>query len=151
MSLEEDLRTRLTAALKAKDLKTANVIRMLTTKVMERRTAADFKGQVDDAMIKDVIAAYKKSLEKARVEYVNAGDKGKDQVAELDFEIAYCQGFLPAQLDGAAVDAAVKAAIAELGATDAKAVGRVVGAVMKKHKGEVDAGVVKAAAEKLLS
>src|SRR5687768_4686726 len=151
MPLEADLRTRLTAALKARDLRTANVIRMLSTKITERRTAADFKGEVDDALVRDVIASYKKSLEKARTEFVGAGDKGAAHIEELDFEIGFCQGFLPAQLGRDAVEAAVRAAIAGLGATDPKMSGRVVGAVMKKHKGEVDAGVVKEIAEAILA
>jgi uncharacterized protein YqeY len=150
MSLEEELRNRLTAALKAKDLRTANVIRMLSTKVTERRTSADFKGTVDDTLVRDVIAAYKKSLEKARVEYVNVGERGAAQVAELDFEIGFCQGFLPAQMDREQATVAVRAAIAETGATDAKMTGRVVGAVMKKHKGELDAALAKEIAESLL-
>ena len=150
MSLEEDLRARLTQSIKNRDLRTANVIRMINTRITERRTAADFKGQLDDAQIRDLIAAYKKSLEKARVEFANAGEKGVAHVAELDFEIAFCQGFLPAQLDRATVTEAVRAAIAELGATDKKSVGRVTGAVMKKHRGEVDAAVVKEIAESLL-
>jgi uncharacterized protein YqeY len=151
MSLEEDLRTRLTAALKARDLRTADVIRMVNTKIMERRTAAGFKGQVDDALVTEVIAAYKKSLEKARGEFAAAGAKGLEHIAALDFEIGFLQGFLPAQLDRAAVTAAVRAAIAELGATDVKAAGRIVGAVMKKHKGEVDSALVKEVAEGLLA
>ena len=48
--LEAQLREQLTAALKAKDLKTANLIRMINTKIMERRTAKDFSGTVDDAL-----------------------------------------------------------------------------------------------------
>lgn len=150
MSLEEDLRARLTSAIKAKDLKTANVVRMLNTKIMERRTAADFKGTVDDAMIRDVIAAYKKSLDKARAEFVAVGEKGQGHVADLDFEIAFCQAFLPRQMDREQATTAVRAAIAETGATDLKMAGRVVGAVMKKHKGEVDAGLAKEIAEQLL-
>jgi uncharacterized protein YqeY len=151
MSLEATLRSRLTEALKARDLRTANVIRMINTRITERRTAADFTGQVDDALVRDVVAAYKKSLEKARTEFVAAGEKGKEHVAELEFEIAFCQGFLPAQLGRDAVAVAVQAAIAELGARDPKMVGRVVGAVMKKHKGEVDAALVKEVAESLLA
>ena len=42
-----------------------------------------------------------------------------------------------------AVRTAVTEAIAELGATDPKMAGRVVGAVMKKHKGVVEASLVK--------
>jgi len=73
------LREQLTAAIKAKDLPTANLIRMINTKIMERRTAKGFSGTVDDALILDVIATYKKSMEKARAEYFAAGDRGKDQ------------------------------------------------------------------------
>jgi hypothetical protein len=151
MSLEEDLRSRLTAAIKARDLRTANVIRMLNTKVTERRTAADFKGEVDDALVREVIGAYKKSLEKAKGEYANAGARGAEAIAELDWEIGFCAGFLPAQMGRDAVVAAARAAIAETGAADPKMAGRVVGAVMKKHKGEVDAGLVKQVVEELLA
>jgi uncharacterized protein YqeY len=132
MPLEQDLRAVLTAAMKAKDQRTANVVRMINTKVMERRTAAGFKGQVDDELIRDVIAAYKKSLEKAREEYAAAGERGAPHIAELDFEIGFCQQYLPEQMGRD-----------ELGATDPKMAGRVVGAVMKKHKGRVDAALVK--------
>src|ERR1700759_1025888 len=93
--LEAQLREQLTAALKAKDLPTANLIRMINTKIMERRTAKGFTGTVDDALILDVIATYKKTMEKARGEYVAAGDRGKEQVAEIDLELAWCSKFLP--------------------------------------------------------
>src|SRR4029079_18128848 len=85
-TLEAQLREQLTAALKAKDLKTANLIRMINTKIMERRTAKGFSGTVDDALVLDVISTYKKSMEKARGEYAAAGERGKDQLAETDFE-----------------------------------------------------------------
>jgi len=150
MSIEADLRARLTAAMKAKDLKTANVIRMINTKIMERRTAKGFKGEVDDALHVDVIAAYKKSLEKAREQYVAAGDRGAEQVADLDFEIALTSEFLPEQMGEGEVRDLVKTAIAESGVTDPKMAGRVVGAVMKANRGRVDAGLVKRIAEEEL-
>jgi len=143
MSIEEDLRTQLTAAIRARDLRTANVIRMINTKVMERRTAAGFTGKVDDALHIDVISAYKKAMEKSRAQYEAAGERGREHIEQIDFEVAFCARFLPRALGADEVRAAVLAAIAETGASDAKAVGKVVGAVMKKHKGEVDAATVK--------
>src|SRR5688572_12208851 len=100
-NLEGQLREQLTAAMKARDSKTANLIRMINTKIMERRTAKDFKGTVDDALVLDVISTYKKSMEKARGEYENAGDRGKEQIAEIDFEVEWCKKFLPTQLSEA--------------------------------------------------
>ena len=149
-TLEEDLRARLTAAMKAKDQRTLNVVRMLNTKVMERRTAPGFKGTVDDELVRDVIAAYKKSLEKAREEFAAAGERGASAIAELDWEIAFCAQFLPAQMGAEAIADAVQTAIAEVG-SDPKMAGRIVGAVMKKHKGQVDAALVKAAVDAALA
>jgi hypothetical protein len=143
MSIEQDLRAKLTAAMKAKDLRTANLIRMINTKVMERRTAKGFQGQVDDALHLDVIAAYRKSMAKAQAEYAGLGERGQKEAEELQFELDFCDTYLPQGMSEGEVREAVRAAIAELGAEDAKMVGRVVGAVMKQHKGRVDADQVK--------
>lgn len=147
MSLEEDLRSQLTLAMKAKDLRTANVLRMISTKVMERRTAKGFSGKVDDALILDVIGAYKKSLAKAKEEFEAAGEKGKEQATELAWEIAFLGRFLPKGLSEDEIRAAVSQAILILGAKDVKAAGRVMGEVMKQHKGKVDSADVKRIAE----
>jgi hypothetical protein len=150
MSIEQDLRARLTAALKAKDLKTANVIRMVNTKVMEKRTAKGFSGEVDDALFLDVIAAYKKSLDKAKDQFAAAGERGAEQLAELEFETEFLAQFLPEMLGEDQVREIVKKAIADLGASGPKMIGRVMGAVMKEHKGVVEAPLVKKiAAEEL--
>lgn len=141
MSIEATLREKLTSAIKARDLRCANTIRMINTKVMERRTAKGFKGEVDDALFVDVIAAYKKTMEKARKEYEGLGDKGAEQIADLDFEIEFCQQFLPQPLGEDEVRAAVAAAVAEVG-SDPKMKGRIVGAVMKAHKGRVEPAMV---------
>ena len=95
MSIEEELRKQLTAAIRTKDLRTANVIRMVNTKVMERRTAAGFSGQVDDALHIDVISAYKKTLEKARPQYEAAGERGREHIDQIDFEVRFLDQFLP--------------------------------------------------------
>ena len=143
MSIEQELRARLTASMKAKDLRTANVIRMISTKVMERRTAKGFTGEVDDALYLEVIAAYKKSLDKARVQFEAGGDRGKESADELAWEAEYCAQFLPKGLAEEEIRDAVKTAIAEVGATNPKMAGRIMGMVMKQHKGLVEAADVK--------
>jgi uncharacterized protein YqeY len=150
-NLEAQLREQLTAAIKAKDLKTANLIRMINTKIMERRTAKGFTGTVDDALILDVIATYKKSMEKARTEYAGAGDRGKEQLAEIDFEVGWCSKFLPQGLSEAELRDAVLKAIAELPGKDPKMAGRVIGAVKKQFGDRVDAQLAKKIAEEELA
>jgi uncharacterized protein YqeY len=150
MALEEELTGRLTKAIKDKDGRTADVVRMLKTRIQERRTAKGFSGQVDDALVLDVIAAYRKQLQKAIAEYDKVGERGAALAAQLRFEQAFCEGYLPKGMDEAAVRALVKERIAALGIADAKQVGRLVGDIMKTHKGQVEAGDVKRIAEELL-
>jgi uncharacterized protein len=150
-TIEAQLREQLTAALKAKDLKTANLIRMINTKIMERRTAKDFTGEINDTIVLDVIATYKKQMEKARVEFVNVGERGKDSIAELDFELEWLAKWLPKGLTEAELRAAVEKAVAALPAKDPKMAGKVIGTLKKEFGDRVDAQLAKKLAEELLS
>src|SRR5262249_20950590 len=86
MTLEQQLNDTLKQAMKDKDQETADVVRMLKTKIMERRTAKGFAGEVDDALVLDTIGAYRKQLQKAVVEFEKAGDRGAQQAARLRAE-----------------------------------------------------------------
>jgi uncharacterized protein len=150
MAIEQQLTDTLTQAIRGKDTRTADVVRMLKTRLQERRTAKGFSGQVDDALVLDVIGAYRKQLQKALAEYEKLGERGAAQAAQLRFEIEFCERFLPKGLDAAALRTLVKERAQALGLTDAKQIGRLVGDVMKTHKGQVDAADVKKIAEELL-
>lgn len=150
MPLEQQLNDLLKQAMKDKDQRTANVVRMIKTKIMERRTAKGFSGQVDDALIVDVIGAYRKQLQKALEEFEKAGAKGQEQATELQFEIQFCERFLPKGLDAAALRTLVKERLTALGITDMKQSGKLIGDIMKTHKGQVEANDIKRVAEELL-
>ncbi len=150
MGLEQQLNDRLTQAIKERDARTADCVRMLKSRLQERRTAKGFSGVVDDALVLDVIGAYRKQLQKALPEYEKAGERGAAPAAQLRFEIEFCERWLPKGLDEAALRALVQERLAALGVTDGKQVGRLVGDVMKTHKGRVEAAEVKRVAEELL-
>ncbi len=150
MGLEQQLNDALKQAMKDRDARTADVLRMIKSKVQERRTAKGFSGEVDDALVLDVIGAYRKQLQKAVVEFEKVGERGAAQVAQLGFEIAFCDRYLPKNLDEAAVRALVKERLAALGIADPKQTGRLIGDIMKTHKGTVEAADVKRIAEELL-
>ena len=78
------------------------------------------------------------------------GERGAEQAAQLRFEQELCEGYLPKGLDEAAVRVLVKERLAALGIADVKQVGRLVGDIVKTHKGQVEAGDVKRVAEELL-
>ena len=151
MTLEETLNGALTQAIKGHDARTAAVVRMIKTKLMERRTAKGFSGTVDDVLVLDVIGAYRRQLQKALVEFEKVGARGAAQADELRFEIAFCEGHLPRGLDEDALRALVQDRLRALGITDPKQAGRLVGDVMKTHKGQVEAADIKRIAEELLA
>lgn len=151
MGLEQQLNDTLTRAIKEKDQRTADVVRMLKSRLQERRTAKGFAGTVDDALVREVIGAYRKQLQKALVEFEKVGERGAAQAAQLRFDITFCEQHLPKGLDEAALRTLVHDRLAALGITDAKQAGRLVGDVMKTHKGQVDAADVKRIAEELLT
>ena len=150
MALPAQLDDTLKHAIKDKDTRTANVVRMLKTRITERTTSKGFSGEVDDALVVDVIGAYRKQLQKALAEYERLGERGAAQAAELRFEIEFCERFLPKGMDEATLRALVAERVQALGIRDPKQAGRLVGDIMKTHKGQVDAGDVKRVAEELL-
>jgi uncharacterized protein len=150
MALEQQLTETLTKAIKEKDGPTAGVVRMIKSKIGERRTAKGFSGTVDDALVLDVIGAYRKQLQKALVEFEKVGERGAAHAAQLRFELEFCERFLPKGMDEAAVRALVRERLESLKIADVKQVGRLVGDVMKTHKGQVDAAEVKRVAEEML-
>ena len=150
MSIEQDLNEALRQAIKDRDMPTASVVRMIKSKLAERTTAKGFAGAVDDALLLDVIGGYRKQLQKALPEYEKAGERGVQPAAQLRFEIAFCERYLPRTMDESAMRALVQERMAALGISDAKQVGHLMGDVMKTHKGQVEAADVKRIAEELL-
>ncbi len=105
---------------------------------------------MDDALVLDVIGAYRKQLQKALVEFEKVGERGAAHAAQLRFELEFCDRYLPKGMDETAVRALVRERLDALKIADAKQVGRLVGDIMKTHKGQVDAAEVKRIAEELL-
>lgn len=150
MGLEQTLDETLRQAIRARDTRTADVVRMIKTRLTERRTAKGFTGAVDDALVQDVIGTYRKQLQKALAEFEKAGERGAGHAAQLRFEMEFCERFLPRGLDDARVRALVRERLTALGISDPKQVGRLIGDIMKTHKGQVEAADVKRIAEELM-
>src|SRR5262245_57133417 len=151
MALEQDLDDRLKQAIKERDTRTADVVRMNKTRLMERRTAKGFAGAVDDPLVLDVIGAYRKQLQKALVEFEKLGERGEAQASQLRFELEFCERYLPRGLDDGSLRALGQQRLGAPGVTDANQSGRVIGDIMKTHKGQVEAADVKRVAEELLA
>ena len=142
-TIKEQLAEELKDAMKTKDVDRRDVIRMVESEVSLAKSAAGFKGEVNDDLYRQVIASYSKKMDKARAEYLELGPRGEEMARKLGWEVAFLSRWLPTKLDQESTEALVTATISELGvAGDPKAAGRVIGHIMKNHKDEVDGGLV---------
>jgi hypothetical protein len=92
-------------------------------------------------------------LEKQRKESIEAFESaGRTEQADVEKgELAVIEGYLPSLADEATTRGWVQAAIEQAGVSDPKQLGKVMGMLMKEHKGEVDAGLAKKLAGELLA
>ena len=141
MSIHDELVFELRDAIRNGDRPRVNVIRQVESEVAIARTAAGFRGEVDDALYLQVIAAYVKKMTKARKEYEAVGARGRDHAGKLGYEIDYLGRWLPQPLSMDETRELVRVTIAELDTVNAQQVGRVMGAIMKSGA-NVDGGVV---------
>lgn len=150
MPIEADLNTKLKAAMRARDKDTLGLVRMLKSKMTERTTSAGFSGDVDDALWLEVIEAYAKSQQKALEQFKELGEAGAEHVAALEWELTAMEEFLPKKADEATTRAWAQAAIDGMGGPENAKLGQVMGAVMKAHKADVDASLVRQIVAELL-
>ena len=132
--LTEDLKT----AMKAGDAARLSTVRMILARVKDIDIAARPKGiqQVGDD---DIVAALRhmvKSRAEASALYL-AGGRGELSAKE-DAEIVIIEGYLPAPMEGAALQTAVDAAIAATAATGLRDMGRVMAALKAEHGAGLD-------------
>ena len=151
MTIQSQMTETLKTAMRTKNRPLLNLVRMLKTKMTERTTKGGFSGEVDDALWLEVIAAYEKSQKKALIQYQDLGDSAAEQIQELTWEIEQLQTWLPEKASLDQINAWVAEAIASFGGKDGLHSGRVIGAVMKQHKDEVDAQMVRQSVEAALS
>jgi uncharacterized protein YqeY len=150
MTIEQQLNEALKDAMRARDQALVACVRQVKSKLQEAVNAKGFKGDVDDALYQKVIGSYIKSLHKGIDELEAAGPRGDELRGKYAAEVAYLERFLPQLKDEAETREIVRAAIADAGISDAKEIGKVMGMVMKQHRGEVDAALVRKLAEEQL-
>lgn len=126
--LQDDMKT----AMKAGQKERLGVIRMLLSDVKN----IDLDPRKPTA--EDAVAAYGKKLRKSVEEYEKIGRA--DEVAKLRSEIAIVDEYLPKKAGREETERLVEAFLAGKPFTE-KQVGQAMGAFMKAHGGQVDAGI----------
>ena len=136
MSLRTHFTDALKTSMKAGDSARTSTLRMILAKVKD----ADIAARPGDPLTDDQVSAVLRGMVKSRRESVALYRQGnRPELADKEeAEIAVIEGFLPQQMDAAAVTAAVDAAVAETGATGPKEMGRVMAALKAKYGASLD-------------
>jgi uncharacterized protein len=150
--LRDQLNEALKEAMRARDMGAVGTIRLILAKLKEvdiaSRTEANRAGVADDRILSML-----QGMIKQRNESITLYEKGNrtDLADKEKAEIAVIQRFLPRQMDEAAVEAAVKDAIAASGAKSIKDMGGVMAALKAKYVGQMDFAKASAVVKKTLA
>ena len=147
MALVDDVSSQMKEAQKAKDATRLTALRSIRAVFLN-----EMKKDGAETLEDEVAIAVLRRLSKQRDESIEAFEKaGRSDRAEAErAEKAVIESFLPSLADEATTRDWVQAAIDASGARNARDVGRVMGALMKAHKGEVDGKKARAIALELL-
>ena len=143
MSLRDRLQTALKEAMKAKAAARLSTLRLINAAIKDREIAN--RGDAGGAEVTDGdILALMSKMVKQRQESARAyAEGGRLELAEKETdEIGVIEEFLPRQLTGDEVEAAVVAAIAASGAASIRDMGKVMAVLKGKYTGQMDFGAV---------
>jgi len=134
MLLREIINQDLKIAMKAKDTKKRDAIRLLTSAF--KQIEVDERKELSDDDVIKIILKQVKSRNDSIVQYKAAGRDDLMQI-ELD-EIAIYMPYLPAQMTDEELTSAVGEIITKVGATTMKDMGKVMGMASKELAGKAD-------------
>ncbi len=148
MSLVDDVSAQMKEALKAKQ-----AVRLRALRSIRAAFLNEMKKDGSDSLSDEACTQILRRLEKQRKESIEAFESAgrTEQAAEEKGELEVIETFLPSLADEATTRGWVEAAIADSGASSAKELGKVMGALMKAHKGEVDGNLARTLAAELLA
>lgn len=143
MDMRERIGAALKDAMKSKDAARLSTLRLINAAIKDKDIA--LRGEGGDATVGDAeVLAILGRMVKQRQESARAYEEGgRLELAEKELaEIRVIEDFLPRQLTPAEIEAAVRAAIAETGATSIRDMGKVMAALKAKYTGQMDFGAV---------
>lgn len=143
MSLRDRLQGALKEAMKARQADRLSTLRLINAAIKDREIANRSDG-AEGLVSEDDILAILGKLVKQRQESARAYEEGgRLELAEKELaEVQVIEEFLPRQLDSSEVEAAVAVAIAEVGATSIRDMGRVMATLKGRYTGQMDFGAV---------
>jgi len=140
----EELTSKLKQAMRDRDSKMANSLRVIRSRIGEHLVKNRLpRDVIPDDIVVMVLSSYKKGLQKAIDQLSSGGERAQDLISDYKAEIEFCEQYLPDDSqEFLRLESIVGDAIGELGVSDVKQMGRVMGHIMKNNSG-LDGKLVK--------
>lgn len=149
MNLFDRISSDIKNAMLAKDKVRLEALRGIKKEFLEAKTAKGSDGELsDDTALKILAKMVKQRKESAQI-YTeqNRPDQAEPELAEAKV----IEEYLPKQMTETELEAELKVIIAEVGATSAKEMGKVMGIASKKLAGRADGKAISAKVKELLA
>jgi hypothetical protein len=148
MSLETNVMAQMKDAMKSKNEAGLRTLRAIKAAIIIAKTSEGAGGEISEAeelkLLQKLAKQRKDSLDIFTQQ--NREDLAKKEQEELDI----ISTFLPAQLEGQALEKVIREIIAETGASGPADMGKVMGAATKKLAGQADGKAISAMVKQLL-
>ncbi|MFT5682746.1 MAG: hypothetical protein ACI8RZ_003670 [Myxococcota bacterium] len=148
MSIYDQINDQMKTAMRARDKERLGALRGIRT-VFINECKKNNSDSLTDAQCVALLRTLAKQRKDSMESYV-AADR-EDLAAVERRELAVIEEYLPQLASEDATRELVQAAITQAGATDVKQLGRVMGMLMKSHRGKIDGGLAKKIAAELLA
>ena len=148
MGLFEQISEDIKQAMLAKDKVRLEALRGVKKELLEAKTAKGSDGNLTEEQGVRILQKMVKQRKDSAGIYK---EQGRPELAETELaEVAVIEQYLPAQMSDGELTAAVKEIIAEVGATGAKDMGKVMGVATKKLAGKVEGKLISEKVKALL-
>ena len=142
--VSEDIKT----AMKAKDKVALETLRNIKKVFLEAKTAPGANDTLADADALKLIQKLCKQGKDAADIYIQ---QGRQDLADAELaQVKVMEAYLPKQMSAEELEAALRAIIAETGATSAKDMGKVMGVATKRLAGQAEGRAISAKVKELL-
>ena len=149
MNLFDQVSSDIKAAMLAKDKVRLETLRGIKKEFLEAKTAKGGNGELaDDAATKILVKMVKQRKETAAI-YT---EQNRPELAQNELaEAAVIEEYLPKQMSEEKLTEALKAIIAQVGASSAKDMGKVMGVASKQLAGKAEGRTISAKVKELLA
>jgi uncharacterized protein len=149
MALQQQIDADIKAAMLAREKDRLNALRAIKSAILLELTKEGGQQELDDAVGLKILQKLHKQRQESAAIYRQQGRE--DLAAEEDVQAKVIEAYLPQRMDDAGVEAAVRAVIAETGATGMADMGRVMAEANKRLAGRADGSTIATHVKKLLN